>query len=153
MYFLGLTSLAMQMKNETFALVFWIIALVGATGGFFIHALICIFPLLYKKMIKDRPFEEVEAVLNAGYNAAKIPFFAQFILLVIVSSILLASAIAMGYLSLPVWTIAITPLCLMIVGALLRAIKRSWFYDLPGIIMPSLGLGMMGLLAAMNAAL
>ena len=152
LYFLGLTSLAMQMTNTAFALIFWIVTLVGATGGFFIHAMICVFPLLYKKLRARQSFDEAEAVLNIGYEAVRIPFFTQFSLLVFGSSILYAIAVIRGYLSLPVWTIALTPLCLMVVGKLLRIAKRSWFYDLPGIIMPSLGLGLMGLMAAINAA-
>jgi hypothetical protein len=36
---------------------------------------------------------------------------------------------------------------------LLRFIKREWFRDLPGIVMPSMGLGMIGLLAAINTFL
>jgi hypothetical protein len=153
LYFLGITSLAMQMTNVGFALAFWITALVGATGGFFIHALICIFPLLYKKIRENRSFEEAEAVLNVGYEAAKIPFFAQFALLVFGSSVMFIIAVMMGYLSLPVWMIVLTPLCLMVVGLLLRIIKRSWFFDLPGIIMPSMGLGLLGLMAVINAGL
>jgi hypothetical protein len=153
LYFLGITSLAMQMTNVGFALAFWITALVGAAGGFFIHALICIFPLLYKKIRENRSFEEAEAVLNVGYKAAKIPFFAQFTLLVFGSSGMFIIAVMMGYLSLPIWMIVLTPLCLMVVGLLLRITKRSWFYDLPGIIMPSLGLGLLGLMAVINAGL
>jgi hypothetical protein len=45
------------------------------------------------------------------------------------------------------------PLSLMIAGTLLRKLKKDWFYDLPGIIMPSLGLGLLGLMAAINAAI
>ncbi len=153
LYFLGITSLAMQMANKAFALVFWIVALVGAIGGFFIHALICIYPLFYKQLRETQSFDEMEAVLNVGYAAVKIPFFAQFALLVFGSSVMFIIAVIMGYLSLPVWAIAFSPLCLMIVGVLLRVIQRNWFYDLPGIIMPSLGLGLLGLMAAVNAGL
>ncbi len=63
LYFLGLTSLAMQMTNTAFALAFWIVALAGAVGGFFIHAMICVFPLIYKKMRESFPFEAAEDVL------------------------------------------------------------------------------------------
>ncbi len=96
LYFLGLTSLAMQMTNTAFALAFWIVALAGAAGGFFIHAMICVFPLIYKKMRESFPFETVEDVLNTGYHAVKIPFFAQFSLLVFGSSILYGIAVIMG---------------------------------------------------------
>lgn len=153
LYFLGLTSLAMQMTNDAFALVFWIVCMTGATGGFFIHALTCLFPILYKKLMDNHSFTEAEAILNVGYEAVKIPFFVQFIFLVFGSSVLFSTAVILGYLSLPVWTIALSPLCLMLAGMLLRALKNGWFHDLPGIVMPSSGLGAMGLLAVINALL
>jgi hypothetical protein len=153
LYFLGITSLAMQMTNTAFALAFWIVSLVGATGGFFIHALICIFPLLYKKLRESQSFDDTEAVLNVGYNATRIPFFVQFCLLVLGSSVMFIIAVILRFLSLPTWTIVFSPLCLMIVGVLLRRVKRNWFYDLPGIIMPSFGLGLLGLMAVVNAGL
>ncbi|HCC35550.1 MAG TPA: hypothetical protein DEQ02_07945 [Ruminococcaceae bacterium] len=153
LYFLGISSLAMQMTNTAFALAFWIVMLVGATGGFFIHALLCIYPLLYRKLRNRLSFDETEAVLNVGYDAAKIPFFIQFSLLVFGSSVMVIIAVTMGYLPLPVWAIVFTPLCLMVVGVLFRVIKRDWFCDLPGIIMPSLGLGLLGLMAVVNAGL
>jgi hypothetical protein len=153
LYFLGLTSLAMQMTNAVIALTFWLVCLSGAIGGFFIHALICLFPILYKKMRENRPFDEIETALNTMYDAVKIPFYLQFVLLVFGSSLLYIVAIIMGYLALPVWTVTFTPLCLMIAGILLRILKRDWFYDLPGIIMPSMGLGLLGLLAVINSIL
>ena len=145
-----LTSLAMQMTNKPFALAFWVVCLAGAIGGFFIHALICLFPILYKKMKESQSFDETEATLNTLYDAVKIPFYTQFALLVFGSSLMYIVAIILGYLVLPAWTIVLTPLSLMLIGIFLRILKRDWFYDLPGIVMPSIGLGLFGLLAAIN---
>jgi hypothetical protein len=104
-------------------------------------------------MIKQAGFELTEEVINRIYHAIKIPFFAMFILLVGVSSIMLFIAKAAGYLSIPSITLILTPLPLLMIGVLLRFIKREWFRDLPGIVMPSMGLGMIGLLAAINTFL
>lgn len=156
LYFLGFTSLALQMRpaNSGFALAFWLVSMVGSVGGIFIHVLLCCFPLLYKTMLKNgRPFAEVEQALNAVFDAVKLPFFILYICIVVVPSCLFAVAVAAGYLALPLWSILLTPLCLMVVGVSLRLLKKEWFNDLPGIVMPSLGLAMLGLLAAVNTTL
>jgi len=150
MYFLGFTSLAMQMKNDSFALYFWVVCLVGSIGGFFIHSILCVVPILYKKINKNHEFSETEDVLNSVYSAVMFPFITMFSLLVIISSILISFAIVLGYLVLPSWMIVLTPFSMMIIGVLLRIVKRSWFFDLPGIIMPSLGIAMVGLMAVIN---
>jgi hypothetical protein len=76
-----------------------------------------------------------------------------FLCLVIIPSFLLEYAIIRGYLQLPVWCALLTSVPLMAVGIGLRLIKKEWFNDLPGIIMPSIGISMVGLLAAINTIL
>ena len=152
LYFFGFTSLAMQMRstNELFAAAFWIVCLIGTTGGLFIHVMACVTPILYKKMMLKQSFEYTEETLNTLFDAVKVPFFLLFTFLVIIPSIMIGCAIVLGFLSLPAWMVALTPLCLMLVGLLLRFIQKEWFDNLPGIIMPSLGLSMVGLMAAIN---
>lgn len=155
LYFLGATSMARQLAdvNLFFGLTFWIVAMIGSVGGFFIHAFLCCIPIIYKTMLKNAGFELVEEVINRIYYAIKIPFYVMYISLVGVSSIMLFIAKAVGYLSIPFIMLILTPLPLLIIGVLLRFIKRKWFHDLPGIVMPSIGLGMIGLLAVVNACL
>jgi hypothetical protein len=155
LYFLGATSMARQLADIDlyFGLTFWIVMMIGSIGGFFIHAFLCCIPIIYKSMIKQAGFELTEEVINRIYHAIKIPFFVMFILLVGVSSIMLFIAKAAGYLSIPSITLILTPLPLLMIGVLLRFIKGKWFHDLPGIVMPSMGLGMIGLLAAINTFL
>jgi hypothetical protein len=80
-----------------------------------------------------------------------VPFLALWLLLVVGLSGIVAFAILTGALALPWGFILLTPLCLVIVGVLLRLVNRKVFADLPGICMPSIGLGMLGLMAALSA--
>lgn len=152
LYFLGLTSMAVQLslRNPAYGLVFWIVSVVGSIGGFFIHVIICLLPIIYKTMRPTNEFSVIEKVINAIYKAIKIPFIIMYILLVGVTSLMIGYAIFQGYLSISYFTIFLTPLSLLIIGVLLRRIKYEWFYDLPGIIMPSIGLGMIGFMSILN---
>ncbi len=93
----------------------------------------------------------MESNWNATFDAIKIPFILYFICLVIIPSILLKYAMIRGYPQLPAWCAVLTSVPFMIMGIGLRFIKKEWFNDLPGIIMPSLGIAMIGLLAAINS--
>lgn len=154
LYFLGLTSMAIQLtaKSSIFSLIFWIVSVVGSIGGFFIHVFICLLPIIYKTMYTKVEFSELENVINTIFTSVKIPFIFMYIMLVGVTSIMITCAIFMGYLSISPFFILLTPLCLMIVGVTLRKLKYDWFFDLPGIIMPSIGLGMIGLMAVLNVS-
>ncbi|SEO43546.1 hypothetical protein SAMN04488134_107134 [Amphibacillus marinus] len=154
LFALGLMSLAMQLaeNNSLFATIFWLISLVGITGGTFIHIMLCCFPIIYKTMLaKGCTFDQIEATLSDLYHAVKIPFFSLYFCLVIVPSIAVSYAIVVNYLALPNWTISLMPVSLMVIGGLLRVVKQDWFANFPGIIMPSLGMGLLGLLAAIHA--
>lgn len=152
LYFLGLTSMAAQLaaKNPTFSLIFWIVSLVGSIGGFFIHVFICLLPIIFKTMYAKVEFSELENLINTIFKSVKIPFIFLYVMLVGVTSIMIACAIFMGYLSISPFFILLTPFSLMMIGVTLRKLKYDWFYDLPGIIMPSIGLGMIGLMAILN---
>lgn len=59
-------------------------------------------------------------------------------------------AILKGFLDVPKWFVLFNPFVFLFVGVGLRKIKPEWFYDLPGIILPSLGMGMYGLITIVN---
>jgi len=153
LYVLGFISMAMQISNRTLSIAFGTISCLGALGGIMIHTMCCIYPILYKSLKKHLSIEAFEEGLKASYDAIKIPFVFYFTCLVIIPSILLEVAIIRGYLQLPVWCALLTSVPFMIVGITLRLIKKEWFNDLPGIIMPSMGISMVGLLAAINSLL
>lgn len=153
LYVLGFISMARQISSETVAIAFGTISCTGALGGIMIHTICCIYPILYKTLSKHTDFDVIEESINVTFDAIKIPFVLYFTCLVIIPSILLEYAIIRGYLQLPAWCTLLTALPFMIVGIGLRCIKKEWFNDLPGIIMPSLGISMVGLLAAINSVL
>jgi len=145
--------MAMQISDKRMAFAFGIISCFGALGGIMIHTMCCIYPILYKTLKRHLSIEAFEEGLNASFDAIKIPFVFYFVCLVIVPSILLETAIIRGYLQLPAWCALLTSVPFMIVGITLRLVKKEWFNDLPGIIMPSMGISMIGLLAAVNSLL
>lgn len=55
-------------------------------------------------------------------------------------------AILTGALAVPKWFVLLNPFVFLLIGMELRKAKPDVFYDLPGIILPSLGMGMFGLI-------
>lgn len=153
LYVLGFISMARQISNTAVAVGFGLISCIGALGGIMIHTMCCVYPILYKTMKKHSISKGIEESLEMAFDAIKIPFVFYFLCLVIIPSFLLEYAIIRGYLQLPVWCALLTSVPFMIVGIGLRLIKKDWFNDLPGIIMPSMGISMVGLLAAINTML
>jgi len=90
-------------------------------------------------------------VCTVSGNAVKIPLIIMFFSLVIATSMTLIYAIVSGYLNVPYAFVVLNPLGLMLIGWLFRIINRRVFSDLPGIIMPSMGIAMIGLMAAISA--
>ena len=148
LYFLGFTALAMQISSKPLALCFWIACIIGSVGGVFMHGLLCVFPVLYKTISENRAFEETEGILNTVINLIKLPFFFHHFFLVIASSVLAGYAVIGGYLSLPIWTVIFMPLCMMILGLVLKTVTKR---DFPGTT--SFGIAMVGLMAILNYTL
>ena len=149
---LGFTAMAHELAkaNEGFGIAYFIIAILGAGGGFFIHAFICLLPVLYKKIEPDHGFDYAESIINTAYEAVKIPFWCLYMALVAVPSLMVIFALWNGYLDLSRWFILLTPPCLMVFGGVLQKINNRIFCDLPMVITPSLGLAMMSLMAVLN---
>lgn len=150
--FLGLTSMAGQLMrtNPLFGQIFWYVSMFGSTGAFFIHAIICLFPIIYKIMRKKHSFEDAEAVINGVYESIRIPFWVLYAALTAIPSVMVIWALFAGYLNLSLWYILLTAPVLVGAGALLQKIKYDWFCDLPFVITPSLSMSMFGLMAVLN---
>ncbi len=123
-----------------------IIVVAGGVGGFFIHASICLVPLMYLKAKELAGAEIAEEIVYDKWHAIKIPFMFMYLMLVVVSSVLIIVSICLQYLAVPMWCVILNPLVFMIIGVILRLVCNKVFYELPGICMPSLGLGMYGVL-------
>lgn len=146
MYALGMYSLGCQI-GEGLGAAMKFAALVGSMGGFFIHAFLCLMPVIYKT-ISDEALGE--KVINRMYETIKLPFYLLYFILTLAPTILTDIAIFGGNIDVPMYCALLNPIVFLIVGVLLRVIKYDWFYDLPGICMPSLGLGMFGLIGIIN---
>lgn len=154
LYLLGFLGMSRQLalSNETLATVFLVFAVVGASGGFFIHALVCSLPIINKTLVnKGVSADVMDAVAEKLFGAVKIPFMTMFCSLVVATSVTLMAAIVGGALSVPKVFLVLNPFVLMLIGWLFRLIDRERFADLPGIIMPSVGTAMIGVMTAVSA--
>ena len=149
--FLGMSNQLAQ-SNKTVAMVFLVFSFVGASGGLFIHASVCLLPIISKSLTKNGVNEDIiESVISKIYTAVKIPLFVMFFCLVVVTSAVLIYAIIREYLNVPLIFVIFNPLGLILTGWLFRLINNKIFSDLPGIIMPSVGIAMIGLMTAITA--
>ncbi|MGN0386743.1 MAG: DUF6796 family protein [Lachnospiraceae bacterium] len=62
------------------------------------------------------------------------------------ATVCVIAAIVTGTLAVPKWFVLLNPFAFLLVGMGLRKAKPEVFYDLPGIILPSLGMGMFGVI-------
>ncbi|ORX76398.1 hypothetical protein BCR32DRAFT_248757 [Anaeromyces robustus] len=152
MYNLGLISLGNQIveRSATLGFIFRALGYLSNVVAFFIHSSICYGPIIYKA-INDK--KEAHNAINAMLKAVEIPFIISYIGLIFGASGTVAFALIKNYIQLSNFFILLTPLCTFTFGMTLRAIKYDWFYDLPGIIMPSFGMACIGLIGALNILL
>lgn len=147
----GFYSLVSQMKAVSggLAAVTAVCAYVSVIAGFFVHTVLCIQPIIYKKIMETDNFKLADDTLEAYYKAVMPPFLIGYAF-ILVAVICVIVAILKGSLEVPKWFVLLNPIAFLLVGVGLRKIKPEWFYDLPGIILPSLGMGMFGLIAIVN---
>ncbi len=152
MYGIGIYSLARQLFliNNTLAEILVIISIVVSMSGFFIHSFICIAPIIYKAVLTGKQEDIAEYTINQLLSAIKIIFIILYSVVIFVPTIIVIVSICNGYFDVPMWCVLLNPVVFMIVGLILRLIKRDWFYELPSICMPSLGLGMFGVIGILN---
>lgn len=148
----GGIALGEQISNSNASLGNWfhLSILIGSIGGFFIHTILCIIPILFQELRKITDEEKSCHIILVIWKAICVPFLSLYLVIVFVSSILLITAIIQGYLSVPLWCIILNPLCFLIIGILLRNIFPKYCYELPGICMPSLGLSMFGVVTLIH---
>lgn len=152
MYFMGLIALYRQMMRGSVAIAngFGICAAVGVCGGLFIHATLCYLPIISKTLSDERVSPGIiEKVAQVLYKTILAPLLVYWLLLVVGTSGFVIYAILTGALALPWYFVFFTPASLTLANILLRLIHKEVFADLPG--SASLGLGMLGLMAAISA--
>lgn len=154
MYLMGIVALYRQIaqSNATVGGVFGVCAVISSCGTLFIHATVCYIPMISKTLSAGNVSREIiGTTVETLYKSMLIPFVALWLLLVAGLSGIVIYAIMARILALPWWYILLTPLSLVVFGMLLRLCNKKVFADLPGICMPSIGLGLFGLMAAINA--
>lgn len=117
--------------------------------GFFAHTVLCIQPIIYKKIMETDNFKLADDTLEAYYKAVLPPFLIGYGCIFVVT-ICVIVAILRGFLDVPKWFVLLNPFVFLMLGMGLRKLKPNIFYDLPGIVMPSLGLGMFGVIAIVS---
>ena len=120
---------------------------IGCIGGLFVHSMLCIQAVIYKIITNNGKinYELADNTLEGYYKAIIPPFIILYCVLMIVE-ICIAVAVLNGALGVPKWMALLNSIVFLIIGVLFRKINPNKFQDLPGIIMPSLGLAMTGVI-------
>ncbi len=152
MYSMGIVSLGNQIAVENAILgeALKLAIFIGAMGGFFIHAFVCVVPIIYKEIMKENNFELADRVIMKAYNAVMIPFSTLYLILILVPTAIVCYSIITGLLLVPKWFILLNPVVFQIIGWILRAVKKEWFNEVPSICAASLGLAMYGVIGIVN---
>ena len=144
----GFYAIADMIKNNiVLSNLILITGFIGCIGGLFIHSLLCIQAIIYKRITdngKDN-FKIADNTLEGYYKAILPPFIFLYCILMI-ADICVVIAVLSGSLGVPRWMALLNAIVFLIIGVLFRKINPEKFQDLPGIIMPSLGLAMIGVI-------
>lgn len=146
----GFYSIANQIYEEhkVLASVLAVTGYIGTVGGFFVHSVLCLQAIIYKRIMSggEKNFEIADNTLEGLYKAVILPFFLLYAILMI-ADICVSIAVLIGALPVPKWMALLNSIVFMIIGSVIfRKINPEKFQDLPGIIMPSLGIAMVGLI-------
>lgn len=109
-------------NNKILSNIILITGFIGCIGGLFVHGLLCIQAIIYKR-ITDNGKTNFE-----------------------IADICVVIAVLSGALDVPKYMALLNSIVFLIIGAVFRKINPDKFQDLPGIIMPSLGLAMIGII-------
>lgn len=120
---------------------------IGCVGGLFVHSMLCVQAVIYKRITNNGKtnYDIVDNTLEGFYKAIYLPFFLSYIVLMS-TDICIMIAVLNGSLGVPKYMVLLNSIVFLIIGVLFRKINPNKFQDLPGIIMPSLGLAMIGLI-------
>ena len=134
-------------NNVILSNIILITGFIGCIGGLFIHSMLCVQAVMYKRITDNGKtnFEIVDNTLEGFYKTIMFPFFSIYCALMI-ADICVAVAVLNGALGVPKWMALLNSIVFLIIGVLFRKINPDKFQDLPGIIMPSLGLAMVGVI-------
>ncbi len=153
LYSLGLISLMLQASATApkwYSITFTVLITICMLGAFFIHAFLCLVPIVHKTVSSDSSMAAAEHAVNEMFFAVTKPLHTYFYILGIVPTVILAIGMFRIWLSLSPWWLLLTPIPLMIYSGILRKINPEKFCDFPGILIGSLGMSMYGVFAIVN---
>lgn len=152
MYSMGVISLGNQIGvyDELLGNVLKLSIFIGAMGGFFIHTLICIIPVIYKEIMKSNNFDLADRVITQAFNVVSVPFGLLYLILMLAPTTIVCYSIITGLLNVPIWFVLLNPVVFQLIGWILRVVKKKWFYEVPAICAASLGLAMFGVIGIIN---
>ena len=145
----GFHAIADMIRENDLVLsnIILITGFIGCIGGLFVHSMLCIQAIIYKRITNNgkENYEIADNTLEGLYKAIYPPFFLSYIVLMS-TDICIIIAVLNGALGVPKWMALLNSIVFLIIGVLFRKIDAKKFEDLPGIIMPSLGLAMTGVI-------
>ena len=145
----GFYAIADMIRENNILLsnIILITGFIGCVGGLFIHSLLCVQAVIYKRITDNGKtnFEIADNTLEGFYKAIMFPFFLLYCILMI-ADICVAIAVLSGDIGVPKCMALLNSVVFLIIGVVFRKINPDKFQDLPGIIMPSLGLAMIGVI-------
>lgn len=109
--------------------------------------MLCAQAIIYKRITNNgkNNYEIADNTLEGYYKAILPPFIILYIVLM-TTDISIIIAVLNGFLGVPKWMALLNSIVFLIIGVLFRKINPNKFQDFPGIIMPSLGLAMTGVI-------
>ena len=148
---LGFYSIGMQIADTHPVIGYLTIGFgyFGSMAGIFIHAFLCLQALIYRGALIHGSLQIADDILEKIYKQIMPTFFTGYISLMI-PTIFVIISIFNGALDVPKICVLLNPIVFLIIGLTCRKINPVKFQDLPGIIMPSLGLAMFGLIGILN---
>ena len=145
----GFYAIADMIRENNILLsnIILITGFIGCVGGLFIHSLLCVQAIIYKRITDNGKtnFEIADNTLEGFYKAIMFPFFLLYCILMI-ADICVAIAVLSGDICVPKCMALLNSVVFLIISVAFRKINPDKFQDLPGIIMPSLGLAMIGVI-------
>lgn len=134
-------------KNLLLSNIILITGFIGCIGGFFIHAMLYVQAIIYKRITNNGKsnFEIADNTLKGFYKVILPPFVILYCVLM-TTDICIIIAVLDGSLGVSKWMALLNSIVFLIIGVLFRKINPNKFQDLSGIIMPSLGLAMVGVI-------
>lgn len=145
----GFYAIADMIKenNPLISNLILITGFIGCVGGLFVHSMLCIQAIIYKRITNDGKdnYDIADNTLEGFYKAIYPPFFLAYIVLMS-TDICIMIAVLNGSLGVPKWMALLNSIVFLIIGVLFRKLNPKKFQDLPGIIMSSLGLAMTGVI-------